>query len=155
MARHNKRDRDHLSAVESFDRVRKGETPYRKLYTSDYVLDEAVTGCRNRTGSHKLSVELGTMIFSSESIAFLKVDVETLGAAWELFKQRREVALSFTDCTTAVLARNHGITDIFTYDSDFKALGLMTLSKIDSVLESVAGVDRGAKGFRREKRDRY
>ncbi len=82
MARHNKRDRDHTSAVESFDKFRRGETPYRKLYTSDYILDEAVTGCRRRTGSHKLAVELGNMIFSSESVALLKVDAEVLGESW-------------------------------------------------------------------------
>ncbi len=132
MARHNRRDRDHLSAVESFDKFRKGETPYRKLYTSDYVLDEAVTGCRKRTDSHKLAVELGTMIFSSESIALLKVDAEVLGEAWELFKQRREIPFSFTDCTTAVFARRHGIAAIFTYDSDFRALGFVALPKLGS-----------------------
>ncbi len=80
--------------------------------------------------SHKLAVELGTMIFSSESIALLKVDAEVLGESWELFKQRREIHLSFTDCTTAVLARHHGIADILTYDSDFQALGFVVLPKI-------------------------
>lgn len=132
MARHNKRDRDHESALESFDKLRGAETQYRKLYTSDYILDEAVTGCRRRTGSHKLAVELGTMIFSSESVALLKVDIETLEKSWELFKQRREIPLSLTDCTSAVLARQHGIADIFTYDSDFRALGFVALSKIGS-----------------------
>ncbi len=130
MARLNKRDRDHLSAVESFDKFRRGETSYRKLYTSDFVLDEAVTGCRNRTGNHKLAVDLGSMIFSSESIVLLKVDAEVLGDSWELFKQRREITLSFTDCTTAVLARRHGIAHIFTYDSDFRALGFVALQKL-------------------------
>ena len=130
MARHNKRDRDHAEAVESFNRIRREETPYRKLYTSDYILDEAVTGCRQSTRSYKLSVELGTAILSSESMVLLKVDEEALGEAWELYKTRSEVALSLTDCTTAVLARKHGITDIFTYDADFRALGLVTLSKI-------------------------
>ncbi len=132
MARHNMRDRDHTSAVESFDKFRRGETQYRKLYTSDYILDEAVTGCRRRTGSHKLAVELGTMIFSSESVALLKVDAEVLAGSWELFKQRKEVPLSLTDCTSAVLARRHGIADIFTYDSDFRALGFVALSKVAS-----------------------
>ncbi len=131
MARHNRRDRDHAGAVKSFEKLRKAETPYRKLYTSDYVLDEAVTGCRYRSGSHRLAVELGTMIFTSESVALLKVDAEVLDESWGLFKQRREIPLSFTDCTTAVLARHHGVTDIFTYDSDFRALGFIAMEKID------------------------
>ncbi len=58
------------------------------------------------------------------------MDDGVLEQAWELYMTRSEVALSFTDCTTAVLAKAHGITDIFTYDADFRALGLITLSKI-------------------------
>ncbi len=103
---------------------------FKRLYTSDYVLDESVTGCRQRTRNHKLSVELGTAILSSESITLLKADDEALEQAWELYKARSQVALSFTDCTTAVLARRHGITSIFTYDSDFEALGFLALPRI-------------------------
>ncbi len=55
-----------------------------------------------------------------------------LEESWELYKNRSEVPLSFTDCTTAVLAKKHGITDIFTYDADLRALGLVTLQKIGS-----------------------
>ncbi len=72
------------------------------------------------------------MIFASESFALLKVDAEVLTESWELFKQRREIPLSLTDCTSAVLARRHGIADIFTYDSDFRALGFVALSKVAS-----------------------
>ncbi len=121
-----------IPALSNHSTSSDGATPYRKFYTSDYILDEAVTGCRRRTGSHKLAVELGTMIFASESFALLKVDAEVLTESWELFKQRREIPLSLTDCTSAVLARRHGIADIFTYDSDFRALGFVALSKVAS-----------------------
>ena len=130
MARHNKRDKHHPYAVESFDKMRDGKTPYRKLYTSDYVLDEGVTGCRQRTRNHVLSVELGTLILSSESLLRLRVDEETLLEAWELFKSRREIPLSLTDCTSAILARKHGITEIYTYDGDFEALGFRVLERL-------------------------
>lgn len=131
MARHNKREREHPGAVESFNHIRNGDTPYRKLYTSDYVLDEAVTGCRRRTRNHRLSVELGTAILSSESIVLLKVDDNALEESWELYKERSEVNLSFTDCTTSILARRHGITDLYTYDDkDFQPLGFHTISSI-------------------------
>jgi len=130
MARHNKRDKQHSSAVESFDKIRDGETAYRKLYTSDYVLDEAVTGCRQRTRNHGLSVELGTLILSSESLLRLRVDEDTLLEAWELFKSRREIPLSLTDCTSAILARKNGITDVYSYDGDFEAIGFRVLSRL-------------------------
>ncbi len=83
-----------------------------------------------RTHSHKPSVELGTAIISSESIVLLKVDDLTVSEAWELYRERGEVDLSFTYCTSAVLALKHGITDIFTCDMDFRALGFVALSKI-------------------------
>ena len=130
MARHNNRDRYHASAVESFNRVREGGLSYSRLFTSDCILDEAVTGCRQRTHSHKLSVELGEIILSSESIVLLKVDGDVLDEAWEFYKNRSEMALSLTDCTTAVLARKHGITDIFTYDADFQSLGFHALDRL-------------------------
>ena len=130
MARHNKRDKQHSSAVESFDKIRDGETAYRKLYTSDYVLDEAVTGCRQRTRNHGLSVELGTLILSSESLLRLRVDEDTLLEAWELFKSRREIPLSLTDCTSAILARKNGMADVYSYDGDFEAIGFRVLSRL-------------------------
>ena len=122
MAFYNKRDGQHASARDSFARIARGETPYRKLYTSDYVLDESLTLCRSQTGNHKLAVELGTDIFGSKTIVLLKVDESTLKGSWELYKQRVKVNLSFTDCSSAVLARTHGISDIFTYDDDFNSL---------------------------------
>src|SRR5205807_3051188 len=112
----NKRDGQHVSARDSFAKIAQGNTPYRKLYTSDYVLDEAITTCRARTGKHKLSVELGTDIFDSKTVVLLKVAADALKGSWELYKQRAEIDLSFTDCSTAVLARTHGVSDIFTYD---------------------------------------
>ncbi len=121
----------HADSVKTFEKIGRGETPYRKLYTSDYILDEAVTGCRQRTRTHAPSVELGTAILSSESIVLLKVDDEAMAESWELYKERSEVHLSFTDCTTAVLARRHGIVDLYTFDDkDFQPLGFHTISKL-------------------------
>lgn len=130
IARYSKADKHHADSAQSFGKIGRGESSYQKLYTSDYVLDEAVTGCRQRTRSHKHSVELGTAILSSESIVLLKVDDQVLEEAWELYRTRSEVDLSLTDATTAVLARRQGIADIFTYDADFRALGFVTLTRI-------------------------
>jgi predicted nucleic acid-binding protein len=130
MALHNKRDSHNPDAQEAFSKIRDGRTPYRKLYTSDYILDEAVTGCRRRTRNHGLSVELGDLILSSESLLMLRVDPETLAEAWELYKSRKEIPLSLTDCTTAILAKKQGILDLYTYDSDFTALGFQTITRL-------------------------
>jgi predicted nucleic acid-binding protein len=131
IARYSRADLHHADSVGTFEKIGRGETPYRKLYTSDYILDEAVTGCRQRTRTHAASVELGNAILSSRSILLLKVDDQALEESWELYKERSEVQISFTDCTTAVLARRHGIIELYTYDDkDFQPLGFHTISKL-------------------------
>ncbi len=131
IARYSKADIHRADSVKTFEKIGRGETPYRKLYTSDYILDEAVTGCRQRTRTHAASVELGNAILSSESIVLLRVDGQALEESWELYKERSEVQLSFTDCTTAVLARRNGIIELYTYDDkDFQPLGFHTISKL-------------------------
>jgi len=47
--------------------------------------------------------------------------------SWDLYKQRSDVALSFTDATIAFLAKKHLVSDIFSYDSHFGALRLHVL----------------------------
>ena len=60
-----------------------------------------------------------------------KVDEEALMESWSLYKERSQIDLSFTDCTTAVLARRHGIVDLYTYDDrDFQPLGFHTIAKL-------------------------
>ncbi|TMI42657.1 hypothetical protein E6H21_00005, partial [Candidatus Bathyarchaeota archaeon] len=74
-------------------------------------MDEAVTLLRARTRNHKLSVRLGTDILASKTVILLKTDDEALTGSWELYKQRSDVALSFTDSTIAFLAKKHFISD--------------------------------------------
>ncbi len=131
IAYYSRRDQDHTTATTTFRKIAQGETPYRKLYASDYILDEAITLCRARTRDHKLSVQLGTDLLTSKTIVLLNVDKAVLKGSWELYKQRGDIGLSFTDSTTAVLARTHGITDLYTYDhKDFNPLGFHTISKL-------------------------
>ncbi len=44
--------------------------------------------------------------------------------------ERSDVALSFTDASTAYLVKQHFISDIFSYDEDFKALGFHVISRL-------------------------
>lgn len=123
VARHNRDDEHHQEAVDLFDNIASGKLPYMKMYCSDYIADEAITTCRVRTRSHRSAVELGEAILTSKSIVVLRVDEAVFQEAWDLFKRLEDLELSFTDCTTASLARKHGILDIFTFDRAFDALG--------------------------------
>lgn len=131
MGLYYKEDQHHGESLESFAKIGRHETHYRKMYTSDYILDEAVTTCRRRTKSHELSVRLGTDILGSKSIVMLRVDEKTLEESWRLFKERNDLNLSLTDATCVVLARTHGIPDIFTFNArEFRPLNLNVLMSL-------------------------
>ncbi len=85
---------------------------------------------RARTRNHGLAVQLGTDILSSKTMILLKTDDDALMGSWDLYKQRSDVALSFTDSTIAFLAKKHFISDIFSYDAHFGALGFHVVNKL-------------------------
>jgi predicted nucleic acid-binding protein len=58
------------------------------------------------------------------------METRDLRSTWELYKERDDIELSFTDCSIAILAREHGIKDVLTYDSDFQSLGLQAISNL-------------------------
>ncbi len=58
------------------------------------------------------------------------MDADNLKGSWELYKQRSDIPLSFTDSTTAFLSKKHFITDIYSYDRHFKALNFHTLQSL-------------------------
>lgn len=123
IALHNRDDEHHQESTQVFESIAAGRLKFSKLYCSDYIIDEAVTACRARTRSLKLAVELGDAILQSKSIITLNISKEIFMESWELFKLYRDIPLSFTDCTTAILAKRTGISIIFTFDKDFERLG--------------------------------
>ena len=57
-----------------------------RIYTSDYIIDEAVTTALVRTKKHDIAVDLGTYIIESPRIIKLIVDQDTFKVAWAKFK---------------------------------------------------------------------
>ena len=66
-------------------------------------------------------------IKSLEGFRIAWVDETVEREAWRLLEQYRDVTLSLTDATTAVAARRARIGEIFGFDRDFEALGLLVL----------------------------
>jgi len=101
-------------------RILKGE--FGAAYTSDYVIDEAVTTALTRTKRLELAIDIGEFILSSPRIIKLRVSEDAFNAAWELFKSLKERFLSFTDCTSLALMEKNGIKRIASFDSGFDGL---------------------------------
>jgi predicted nucleic acid-binding protein len=80
----NAADKDHRRGKELMRRILNGE--FGAAYTSDYVIDEAITTALTRTKRLELAIDIGEFILSSPRIIKLRVSEDAFNAAWELFK---------------------------------------------------------------------
>lgn len=120
VALRNAADKNHRRANELMKRAMQGE--FGVTYTSDYVIDEAITTALARTKRLKLAIDIGEYILSSPRIKKLWVSEEVFDAAWERFKSLEERPMSFTDCTSLALMEKGGIRNIASFDSGFNGL---------------------------------
>jgi len=98
----------------------KGE--YGRIYTSDYIINEAITTALVRTRRHDLAADIGKYILESPRITKLWITKETFDTAWETFKTLKDHPMSFTDCASLTLIKTHNIKQIMSFDSGFNGL---------------------------------
>ncbi|MFN4133792.1 MAG: type II toxin-antitoxin system VapC family toxin [Candidatus Hadarchaeales archaeon] len=120
IAARNVDDKNHTRAKELMRLMLKGE--HGEIYTSDYVIDEAITLMLRRTKRLKLAIDVGEYVLSSSRITRLRVTDEVFHAAWERFKSLGKRPMSFTDCTSLALMEKVGIKGIASFDSGFDGL---------------------------------
>jgi predicted nucleic acid-binding protein len=89
------------------------------VYTSDYVVDEAITTALARTKRLELAIDIGEFVLASPRIVKLRVSEDVFKAAWNRFKSLGDRFLSFTDCITLALMEKHGIESIASFNSGF------------------------------------
>lgn len=121
IARHSKNDTNHDKAITLFRQILEGKLPVTRMYTSDFVVGEAVTVSMVRA-SHNHAIALGDAILNSKSIELLRVDEETFKEAWKIFK-KYDQGFSFTDCTSFALMMKNNINHVFSFDKHFDVLG--------------------------------
>ena len=100
-----------------------------RLVTTNDVVDETATRLRYGAG---LDAALAYRRMLDDTVKQRRLRIawvdETIEReAWRLLEQYRDVTLSLTDATTAVAARRARIGEIFGFDRDFEALGLVVL----------------------------
>jgi len=101
-------------------RTLKGE--FGRIYTSDCVVDEAVTTALVRTRRHYLAVDVGKYIIESPRITKLRVTKDTFDAAWETFKALKDHPISFADCASIALIKKNNVKQIMSFDPGFNGL---------------------------------
>jgi len=120
VAARNVDDKNHVVAEELMRSMLRGE--HGEIYTSDYVVDEAVTLMLMRTKRLKLAIDVGEYVLRSPRIRKLRVSEDVFDAAWERFKSLGKRPMSFTDCTSLALMEKSGIGSIASFDSGFDGL---------------------------------
>jgi len=109
--------------METLQRIKDRELPFYRIYTSNYIIDEAVTHVLYDTGRHDLAVKVLDLIEKSRAVEVLWVSPEIEGKARDVFRKYVDQIFSFTDCTSFVLMETYSINTAFTFDSNFKTYG--------------------------------
>lgn len=120
IALRNADDELHERSKELMKRALKAE--YGRVYTSDYVIDEAITTALVRTRRHDLAVDVGKYIIESPRITKLWTTREIFEVAWRKFMDFKDRSLSLTDCVTLAHMEEKGIKRILSFDSGFDGL---------------------------------
>lgn len=124
IALQNKRDAQHKSAVTALRALARGA--YGRGFTSDFILDEAVTGTRARTRSLADAMAVGNRILGLRGfpriLDILPVGGPVVRDALRVLMTYKEKALSFTDATTIALVKARGIDRVLSFDADFDGI---------------------------------
>lgn len=116
----NERAQNHDEADEALTTMNSGR--YGRLYTSEYVYDEAVTLVRSHRGYREAKVVGDRILGVGEFPAvfdLLTVTRENFELALDAFDRYRDHPLSFTDATTVALMDEHAIDHLLSFDDDF------------------------------------
>lgn len=122
VATEDKDDTNHKKAVQFRHKVGRSETPFRKLFTSNYVVDETLTLLRTHCG-HSVAVGFRKSLEASLIVEVLWVTDALERDAWKIFEKHADKDYSFTDCTSFALMQAEAIRNAFTFDHHFKQYG--------------------------------
>ncbi len=115
------KDQFHPTVKEQFNRFRFEKIP---LETTDYVVSETLTLLRLRPGlGHRIAVEFGRMVQSSQVIQIHFITPELFQKAWEIFQRYSDKDFSFVDCASFALMEKRGLRRALSVDPHFTQYG--------------------------------
>ena len=115
-------DNNHQKSLELREQIREGKTPFRRLYTSNYIVDETLTLLRYHCG-HRVAVTFRKTLEASKVVEILWVTEPLEATAWKVFEKRSDKDYSFTDCTSFALMDAEAIRNAFAFDEHFSQHG--------------------------------
>jgi len=122
----NSADPRHEAARRLLRAVASGR--FGNAFTSDFIMDEAVTLALARTRRTEIAVNVGSLILGTGPLGRIAglayVSPRVFLRSWSRFGRLAARGLSFTDCTSLELMRTMGIAEIASFDGDFDGLAV-------------------------------
>ena len=112
----NKNDPNHQSVYRFFESL---PAAGMVCYTSDYVIDEAITLTRARLKNHHVAATLAEELFSEQAAKVIFVAPRYLPRAMEIYKKYGDQLFSFTDCTSFAIMESLNIKEALAFDHHF------------------------------------
>jgi uncharacterized protein len=96
------------------------------LFTTDYIVDEALTLLRSR-GERARAVALGRYLLDLAGVTIHFLDEAEVRKAWGLFRDNPGRDWSFTDCTSKVVIEDLHVKQALTFDRHFAEFGTLDI----------------------------
>lgn len=119
LARYMSRDQHHVPAAALWKRLAAART---RCYTSNYVLDEAITLLGRRAG-YGFAAERARNLYASSYLTILRPEESDEHHALDLFEKYADQKVSFTDCVSFVLMKRASLKRVFSFDAHFERAG--------------------------------
>ncbi len=97
------------------------------LVTSNIIVHETLALLHTRINK-QVALTAGSLISNAKLVEMIIVTGEQETRAWREYKNQGKT-ISYVDCTTKIIMEDYGLTNIFSFDSDFDALGFRRVPK--------------------------
>ena len=126
IARNNRRDQWHQSALDAFDRL----GPNERIVTTDEVLTEFLTGM-SKGGAHyrQRTAAAVRAIYDDPNVEVIDQSRQTFFDGLDLYARRPDKEYSLQDCVSMNVMERMGIDDALTNDRHFEQEGFRALMR--------------------------
>lgn len=115
----DRRDASHGSTRDAVERlIREGA----RLFSTDYGVDESCTLTKARAGS-EAALRWLDLLNGTAALELGWIGPDRFARAEALFREYRDQAFSFTDCTSFAVMRERRIRKVITGDDQFRVMG--------------------------------
>ena len=119
IARYLTQDQFHARAVTGFNKLARTKV---KCFTSNFVLDELFT-LLGRRADYGFAAEKARLIYASRQLEIIRPEEGTELKAIELLEKYADQKVSFTDCISFALIKEHKLKQVFSFDAHFSRAG--------------------------------